>query len=209
MITMLKDLYAQIGNDGARYWNWYTDNIRPDQGYFIDGHNTPWCAEFVSYMLAHWGATSTWFPSSTTFDKTCIPENERIYGTDLRPLDVLSFDWGEDNYESGDHTGFVISSHDWGCVTIEGNCGSDLRVHEMQRPWDVILFGIRPNYKEVPEVVTDDDVKAIARATNEYVYSDYNIEHNRNLYNMVNWMFDNVMEMRQEVAEIRRILDER
>lgn len=206
-MTYIDQLYEQLGNGGARYWDWYTDNVRPDQGYFLNGHDTPWCAEFVSCNLLWWGASSCWFPSSTTFDATCIEPKDRIYGMDLRPMDVISFDWGEDDRNSGDHTGFVVSVHDWGCVTIEGNTGPNLCVCECQRLWSVILFGIRPTYTEVPEVITDEDIARMARGNAEYVYGERDRKENRNLYNASQWSLDALMRIEPRVSNCEKLLN--
>ena len=209
---MIEDLYAQLGNGGARYWNWYTDNVRPDQGYFINGHDTPWCAEFVSCNLLWWGASSCWFPSSTTFDATCIEPKDRIYGMDLRPLDVLSFDWGEDDRYSGDHTGFVVSVLNQPIRTIYGDRSGKT---EMSVTFKIdkamvrlILFGIRPTYKEVPEVITDEDIQRMARGNAEYVYGDRDREENRNLYNACQWSLDTLLRIEPRVSNCEKLLNE-
>ena len=33
--------HDQLGNGGARYWDWYTQNVRPSQGSFVHGNVTP------------------------------------------------------------------------------------------------------------------------------------------------------------------------
>ena len=142
----ISKLYKQLGNDGSTYWNWCTENLWPNQGWYVDGYSTPYCAEFVSANLAWEGIDCIWFPDPCTFDGRDIPESQRIYGTDLRQGDVLTFDWDGD--VKGDHTGFVVSVHDWGCHTIEGNTGGDSLVHERDRYWSDILFGIRPSYSD-------------------------------------------------------------
>ena len=135
---------AQVGNGGAPYWNWCTENLWPNQGHYKNGYDTPYCAEFVSANLAWEGIDCAWFPDPCTFDGRDIPESQRIYGMDLKQGDVLTFDWDGD--VRGDHTGFVDYVREWGCHTVEGNTGGDGLVHERDRHWAEILFGIRPSY---------------------------------------------------------------
>ena len=140
----LSKLEQQLGSDGSPYWNWCTDNLWPNQGYFVNGYVTQYCAEYVSAMLLWNGIDCIYFPDPCAFDYREIPEYERHYGQSIQVGDVISFDWDGD--VKGDHVGFVTEVHDWGCRTNEGNTGSDLRVHECDRYWSNILFGIRPNY---------------------------------------------------------------
>ena len=179
--------HEQLGNGGARYWEWYTQNVRPSQGSFVDGNATPYCAEYVSWLLAMTDTTCDYFPNSCAFDARDIPEGRRIYGQDLRPGDLVAFDWDDD--QRGDHVGIVRSVCDWGCNTNEGNTGADMCVHERQRLWDVILFGIRPEYEEDSDVITDEDVQRIAAACASYVWGEADKKANLNMYNAVHWTY--------------------
>lgn len=192
--------HEQLGNGGARYWNWYTQNVRPSQGSFVDGNTTPYCAEYVSWLLAMTGTTCEYFPNPCAFDARDIPEDKRIYGQDLRPGDLLAFDWDEDY--RGDHVGVVRNVQDWGCNTNEGNTGSDMCVHERQRTWDVILFGIRPEYEEDSDVISDEDVQRIAAACASYVWGETDKKDNLNMYNAVHWGYQLA---RQAVELLKRI----
>ena len=184
ILTLAHD---QLGNSGARYWEWYTQNVRPSQGAFVDGNVTPYCAEYVSWLLAMTGTPCIYFPDSCAFDARDIPEDRRIYGQDLRPGDIVAFDWDDD--QRGDHVGIVKSVQDWGCNTNEGNTGADMRVHERQRTWDFILFGIRPEYEEDSDVITDEDVQRIAAACASYVWGEADKKANLNMYNAVHWRY--------------------
>lgn len=197
ILTLAHD---QLGNGGARYWDWYTQNVRPSQGSFVDGNTTPYCAEYVSWLLAMTGTACDYFPNPCAFDARDIPEGKRIYGQDLRPGDLVAFDWDEDY--RGDHVGIVRNVQDWGCNTNEGNTGSDMCVHERQRPWDVILFGIRPEYEEDSDVISDEDVQRIARACAEYTYGSSDKQKNLNMYNAVHWGCEYA---RQAVEILKRI----
>ena len=134
----------QIGNDGEKYWNWYTDNINPRQGYYIDGYNTPYCAEYITWLLYHTNTDCIYFPSPTAFDVTDIHPSNRINKYYLRKGDILSYNFDTD--PDGDHVGIVIDAYYWGVRANEGNvCGIvDIR----DRYWDEILFGIRPKYSD-------------------------------------------------------------
>lgn len=176
---------AQLGNGGSRYWNWYTDNVNPSQGYYVDGDTTPYCAEYISWLLAQTHTRCVHFPSSVAFDRTDIFPTDRIQKSFMAVGDIVAFDW--DNDEGGDHVGLVTAVYEWGVNTIEGNTGGGL-VKERSRDWSTILFGVRPNYSEGDtEVITDDDVDKIARRCAEYVYGDYDKQHNLNMYNTVHW----------------------
>lgn len=192
--------HDQLGNGGARYWDWYTQNVRPSQGSFVDGNATPYCAEYVSWLLAMTGTACEYFPDSCAFDARDIPESRRIYGRDLRPGNIVAFDWDDD--QRGDHVGIVKSVQDWGCNTNEGNTGADMCVHERQRTWDVILFGIRPEYEEDSDVITDDDVQRIAAACASYVWGETDKKANLNMYNATHWGYQLA---KQAVELLKRI----
>lgn len=173
----------QLGSGGSRYWNWYTDNVNPAQGYFVDGDTTPYCAEYISYLLAMTNTPCIFFPNSVAFDRREIPQESRIYKGMLQPGDIISFDWNSDL--GGDHVGLVVEVYDWGVVTNEGNTSGEI-VAQKNREWSNILFGIRPQYSEV-EMITDEDARKIAIACAEYVYGDYDKNMNLNMYNAVHW----------------------
>ena len=188
--------HDQLGNGGARYWDWYTQSVRPSQGSFVDGNVTPYCAEYVSWLLAMTGTPCEYFPNPCAFDARDIPEGRRIYGKDLRPGDLVAFDWDDD--QRGDHVGIVRSVCDWGCNTNEGNTGADMCVHERQRTWDLILFGIRPEYEEGSDVITDEDVQRIAAACASYVWGEADKKANLNMYNATHWCY----QLAQQAVEL-------
>lgn len=156
---------AEVGNQsGAKYWNWYRDTLRPDIGPYINGMLTPYCAGFVSYVLAHAHVSCPCFPDLCTFDERCDFEGRHVDKYDLRPGDVVTFDWDWDG--RGDHTGFCTGRYDWGIATIEGNTSGGV-VAEKQQVWDNIICGVRPRYDE--SEVTDADVERIRRMVREEV----------------------------------------
>lgn len=128
---------SQIGNNGRKYWDHYKG-----EGTYVNGDVTPYCAFYVSYGLEFNGVPCAWFPNGYAPDSYDVP-NDWISKYSLKPGDVVGFDW-DDDYR-GDHTGFVESVHDWGCVCIEGNTSGGI-VDRKQRLWSVILGGIRPKY---------------------------------------------------------------
>lgn len=127
---------SQIGKTGQEYWQ----RFRGDT--FIDDYWTAWCAYFVSTGLDIFDVECPWFPNAYAPDQYDCP-NEWINKYDLKPGDPVGFDWDDDF--RGDHTGFVESVQDWGCVCIEGNTSGG-KVDRKQRLWSVILGGLRPKY---------------------------------------------------------------
>lgn len=200
---MIKDyLLSQNGNTGDIYWNWCTDNLWPNQGYYVNGTLTPWCAEFVSCMLLWTGSTAPYFPDSCAFDYREIPIEQRYYAQSIRPLDIISFDWDDDN--TGDHVGIVLDVYDWGCHTIEGN--SCEVVCERDRYWDSILFGIRPDWGEE---MTEEDKRDIARMCAEYIYEPCkeDVDNNLNMYNAAHWAYYLAREIRDTLKDVNDKLD--
>lgn len=135
---LLERAKQDVGNNGKIYWSKYSN--KP----YIDGDETPYCAFFVSYWLDYFDVDCAWFPNGFAPDSYDVP-NDWIGTYDLKPGDVLGFDW-DDDYR-GDHTGFVISKQDWGYVTLEGNTSGGV-VAIKQRPFSCVLGGIRPKYKQ-------------------------------------------------------------
>lgn len=170
--------HSQLGNGGARYWNWYTDNVRPSQGYYIDGAATPYCAEYISWLLAQTDTSCIHFPDPCAFDRRDIPEEDRIPFDDLKRGDIISFDWDRDY--GGDHVGIVIDNHGWYLETNEGNVGG--YVCEMNRLPSDVLFGIRPRYGEYSKLDVDGDfgeltIMALQRQLQAHgFYTDYLID---------------------------------
>ena len=142
--SMLKLASEQVGNYGTRYWNWYTDNIRPGQGWYIDGDRTPYCAEYISWLLAHNETECAFFPSPVAFDFSDTHPSDRISKYSLNLGDVVTYDWNKDL--GGDHVGLVIDTFSWGIRANEGNVRGIVQV--VDRSFNDILFGLRPKYKD-------------------------------------------------------------
>lgn len=129
---------SQLGNDGAKYWNWYFG------GGYVNGSVTQYCACFVSWLLDQVGATAYSFPRANAFDASDTPSQYRIPERQLIAGDIVSFDWGGDS--GGDHVGLVIGNNGSYITTIEGNTDGGL-VKQKERYYNqFILFGIRPTY---------------------------------------------------------------
>jgi len=154
----------QLGNGGAKYWNWFRDNYAPTWGGYVDGDATPYCACFDTWLLDKTDTPCVFFPRAYAFDWREVAESDRIGKYDLKPGDMISFDWDDD--WRGDHVGVVKSVQQWGVVTYEGNTGSEMRVQERQRLWSVILFGIRPEY-ESEDDMTEADFQRIQKMIDE------------------------------------------
>lgn len=136
---------AQIGHNGTQYWDWYRETYnRPSMGPYVDGNTTPWCAVFISWLLYHVGATSSYFPSTVAFDTRDIPTNERIAFNNLQAGDIVSFDWDGDS--TGDHVGLVTGLVDGMLYTIDGNTDDNGYCQRRVRNSSTVLFGIRPQY---------------------------------------------------------------
>lgn len=175
---ILELAHSQLGNDGARYWNWYTDNVRPSQGYYRDGASTPYCAEYMSWLLAQTDTPCIYFPDPCAFDASDIKQSDRIPFDELKAGDIISFDWDKD--KGGDHVGLVIANHGYYLETNEGNVGG--YVCEMNRTSSDVLFGIRPDYGGSSKLVVDGDfgeltVMALQRQLQTRgFYTDYDID---------------------------------
>lgn len=146
----------QIGNTGEKYWNWYTDNIRPGQGYYIDGYKTPYCAEYQSWLLAMTNTDCIYFPDPFAFDERDIHPADRISKYNLKPGDIISYDFDNPKDDGGDHVGIVIDTFYWGVRANEGNVSGIVDIRD--RYWSEILFGIRPEYDGAEEPLIVDGV---------------------------------------------------
>ena len=135
---------SELGNTGAKYWNWYSQNVTP-LGPYVNGNVTPYCAIFLSWLLGQTGVTCIGFPRTAAFGygDSNIPASARIMAANLTTGDFVSFDWDNDNV--ADHVGLVIGNDGTTIHTIEGNTGGGY-VTERYRDYTTILFGLRPNY---------------------------------------------------------------
>lgn len=169
---------SQVGNGGARYWNWYTDNVRPSQGYYRDGASTPYCAEYISWLLAHTDTSCIYFPDPCAFDSRDIKPSDRVSFSNLHIGDIVAFDWDDD--DTGDHVGLVTGIGGYYIETNEGNVAG--YVEDMIRYSSDILFGIRPSYSNSDSLVVDgifgeNTIKALQRQLQKRgFYTDYFVD---------------------------------
>lgn len=140
---LLERAKQDVGNNGSKYWSRYSSDP------YVNGDETPYCAYFVSYWLDEFEVDCPWFPNGFAPDSYDLPD-QWIGKYDLEPGDTISFDWDDPPDYRGDHTGFVISKHDWGYLTLEGNTSGGI-VDIKQRVFSVVLGGLRPKYKKETE----------------------------------------------------------
>ena len=175
---------SQVGaTSGKKYWDWYWDGSWA----YVDGYTTPYCACFVSWCLAQAGVKCDCFPSAVAFDWR-DGSNALVDKQDLKRGDPVAFDWDGDL--GGDHVGIVTGVYDWGITTVEGNTNGGV-VAACQRPWSVVICGLRPDFDTEEDVITDEDVKRIAEACAAecatYVWGDEDKASNTNMYNATHW----------------------
>lgn len=134
--------FGEVGNtSGRKYWNWYYGGNWEYQ----DGYSTPYCACFVSWVLAQAGAICPCFPDSCAFDERCDFQGRYVDKYSLEPGDVVAFDWDGD--VKGDHVGIVTGTFDGGVYTVEGNTSGGV-VTECTRYYSSIICGVRPYYED-------------------------------------------------------------
>lgn len=133
---------SELGNTGAKYWNWYRNNIDSSIGPFVNDSQTAWCAAFISYLLGTCGISCIYFPNLAAFDYRDIPVSSRIPAAQLTAGDIVSFNWNGGN--TGDHVALVIGNDGTHIQTIDGNLNG--HVDTISRTYSTVLFGIRPQY---------------------------------------------------------------
>lgn len=143
-VNQLLDLArSQIGvTSGKEYWEYFKG-----KGTYVDGDTTPYCAYYLSWLLAKTDTKCPYFPNGTAFDEKENLGGRGINKYDLKPGDLVAFDWDSPKDYRGDHVGVVENVYDWGCVCIEGNTNYG-KVARRDRVWDVILCGLRPYYDQ-------------------------------------------------------------
>lgn len=137
---------------GTIYGRWYADLMNSP---YFGTNGVPYCAMFVSYILAAVKQTCPGFPSAgcTTAmrvarSKGAVLSNKK----DARPGDIVLFDW--DGSGDADHVGFVELNKGSYIQTIEGNTSSGSSgsqsngggVYRRTRFWSTVIAVIRPPY---------------------------------------------------------------
>lgn len=139
----------QVGYDrysdpqqGTIYGRWYAQ-LTGNSDFAQNG--VPYCAMFVSMGLYTNDVSCPHFPSAVAFDRSDNLGGRGVSKWDLRPGDVVAFDWDDDN--SGDHVGFVEKVYSDYIQTIEGNTDNG-RVARKTRYFSSVICGIRPYYAD-------------------------------------------------------------
>ncbi|MBY4796774.1 CHAP domain-containing protein, partial [Collinsella sp. AGMB00827] len=143
---------------GTIYGRWYA--LLTNTPWF-GTNGVPYCAMFVSYILAECGVEVPGFPTAS-----CLAALSGARGAgivlankyDARPGDIVLFDWDPQLGNGVDHVGFVERNCGSYIQTIEGNTspgtsgsqGNGGGVHRRTRSWGVVAAIIRPNYDGVP-----------------------------------------------------------
>lgn len=138
---VLRIARAEIGTtSGAKYWDWFFG------GGYVNGSATPWCACFVSWVLAQAGVECATFPRATAIDRHDIPSADRVEPKDLKAGDPVGYDWDDDT--TGDHQGIFESwVSDTQFYAIEGNTSGGVVARRLRNVSDVTC-GVRPRYKD-------------------------------------------------------------
>lgn len=140
--------------NGTIYGRWYAELT--NEPYYAES-GVPYCAMFVSWVLAHAGQTCAGFPGA--YCPTILAAARRaglaVAYSQARPGDIVFFDW--DGGET-DHVGFVEVNKGSYYQTIEGNTGNG-QVLRRTRALSTVCGVIRPPYDvpaEVPATSTLD-----------------------------------------------------
>lgn len=138
---------------GTKYGRWYAEVTRTP---YFGTNGVPYCAMFVSWVLAQVGQAVTGFPTAS-----CTAAVNAARGAALlvdkrsaRPGDLVVFDWNPSVGDGVDHIGFVEFNKGSYIQTIEGNTspgssgsqGNGGGVYRRTRDWSVVAYVIRPNY---------------------------------------------------------------
>lgn len=133
---------SQIGQtDGSQYF-------KIAFGYYS---SADWCAAFDSAIKVKGNLDCPYFPSAVAFDKRDLKVigNRWVEPYSLKAGDFIAFDFDGGGQWGGDHVGIVEKViGDGTYMTIEGNCGKQVRRKLRTVKSDGIIGGIRPVYKK-------------------------------------------------------------
>lgn len=132
---------------GTKYGRWYEAHVdRDSKNYDYGGNGVPYCAMFVSWVLAQAGVSCAGLPSAYC---PSIHRYQTLSAHELEPGDIVLFDWGADCVD--DHVGIVESNDGSYFVrTIEGNVENG-KVLRRIRSYPSVCGGIRPDYAGAPK----------------------------------------------------------
>lgn len=150
---------AEIGynrwNDplnGTKYGRWYAKQTGNS---YYGTNGVPYCAMFVSYILAMGGIKVAGFPGSYCPSILSAARKAGIVISNkknAKPGDIVLFDW--EGNGNPDHVGFIEKNCGSYAQTIEGNTSSGSSgsqsngggVYRRTRSWGTIIAIIRPSY---------------------------------------------------------------
>lgn len=138
---------------GTKYGRWYAKKVNVP---YFGTSGVPYCAMFVTWVLAQAGLKVAGFPSAYCPDILNACKKAGLVLADKRKAqagDIVLFDW-----DGGvvDHIGIVERNYGNYVQTIEGNTssgnsgsqGNSGLVARRTRSWNVIKAVIRPQYKQ-------------------------------------------------------------
>lgn len=142
---------------GTKYGRWYASLVNDS---YFGANGVPFCAMFVSWVLAKAGVKCEGFPAAScgvalraaTKAGAVIADKRQA-----RPGDIVIFDWPT-VAGGNDHTGIVELNRGGYIQTIEGNTspgsagsqGNGGGVYRRTRDWSVVQAIIRPAYDGEP-----------------------------------------------------------
>lgn len=155
---VLKVACAEVGYSrwtdpeaGTKYGRWYA-GISGSTYYGTNG--VPYCAMFVSWVLAQAKATCAGIPNAYVpyIEQQAKAAKKTVAKLSARAGDIIIFDWTSDGV--GDHVGIVEANKGSHLQTIEGNTsatssGSQSNggvVARRTRAFSVVRCVVRPNY---------------------------------------------------------------
>jgi hypothetical protein len=157
---------------GTKYGRWYARLT--GSGYFGES-GVPYCAMFVSWVMASAGVPCAGLPGSycPSIEAAARRAGATVGARQARPGDLVLFDWGGDGV--CDHVGIVESNPGSYLVTIEGNTsrggagsqGNGGWVARRTRRYGVVRVCVRPNYGAKASTVTKHTAAAAAPAAEE------------------------------------------
>lgn len=131
---------------GTKYGRWYEEQIDRDSGnYDFGASGVPFCAMYVSWVLAQAGASCVGFPGAycPSIVQAGRSRGKTVSCSNARPGDVVLFDWNGDG--DSDHVGFVESNSGSYLQCIEGNTNNGA-VARRTRAYSTVICVIRPDY---------------------------------------------------------------
>lgn len=142
---------------GTKYGRWYSSLVNDS---YFGANGVPFCAMFVSWVLAKAGVKCEGFPAASCGVALRAATKAGAVIADKRqakPGDIVIFDWPT-VAGGNDHTGIVELNRGGYIQTIEGNTspgsagsqGNGGGVYRRTRDWSVVQAVIRPAYDGEP-----------------------------------------------------------